>query len=55
MVTAVRVGDSAVTVTGGGLDGDQKDSVEQATQAGAERLRTVLDGGTPSPQPTDLD
>ncbi|MFB7090452.1 hypothetical protein [Streptomyces sp. NPDC056296] len=54
-VVAVRVGTSALTVTGGGLDGDEAASVEQAVRQGTERLKTVLDGGTPSPQPTNLD
>lgn len=54
-VAAVRVDTSAVTVMGGGLDGGQTDSVEQAVRQGTERLKTVLDGGTPSPQPADLD
>ncbi|MFI8952698.1 hypothetical protein ACIGO6_40335 [Streptomyces sp. NPDC053750] len=53
-VAAVRVGTSALTVTGGGLDGDEAASVEQAVRQGTERLKTVLDGGTPSPQPTNL-
>ncbi|MGW0301600.1 hypothetical protein ACWDYK_33585, partial [Streptomyces anthocyanicus] len=54
-VAAVRVDTSAVTVMGGGLDGGQTDSVEQAVRQGTERLKTVLDGGTPSPQPTTMD
>ncbi|WP_399892702.1 hypothetical protein ACGH7X_33925 [Streptomyces sp. BBFR51] len=54
-VAAVRVGTSALTVTGGGLDGPQTSSVERGVRQGTERLKTVLDGGTPSPQPTDLD
>ncbi|MDX3371373.1 hypothetical protein PV387_36150, partial [Streptomyces sp. ME02-6987-2C] len=54
-VAAVRVDTSAVTVMGGGLDGGQADSVEQAVRQGTERLKTVLDGGTPSPQPTTMD
>jgi hypothetical protein len=40
---------------GGGLDGGQTDSVAQAVRRGTERLKTVLDGGTPSPLPADLD
>ncbi|WP_432098973.1 hypothetical protein [Streptomyces sp. WAC 04229] len=51
-VAVVRVGTSALTVTGGGLDGDQADAVEQGVRQGTDRLKTVLDGGTPSPQPT---
>ena len=53
-VAVVRVGTSAVTVTGGGLDGDQADAVEQGVRQGTDRLKTVLDGGTPSPQPTPM-
>ncbi|MFD5653941.1 hypothetical protein [Streptomyces sp. NPDC127039] len=54
-IAAVRVGTSALTVTGGGLDGGRTSSVEQAVRQGTERLKTVLDGGTPSPQPTTMD
>jgi hypothetical protein len=54
-VVAVRVGTAALTVTGGGLDGDEAASVEQAVRQGTERLKTVLGGATPSPQPSDLD
>ncbi|WP_345592933.1 hypothetical protein [Streptomyces marokkonensis] len=54
-VAAVRVGTSALTITGGGLDGDEISSVEQGARQGTERLKTVLNGGTPSPQPTNLD
>ncbi|ANB09755.1 hypothetical protein SAM40697_5800 [Streptomyces ambofaciens] len=54
-IAAVRVGTSALTVTGGGLDGGQGSAVEQAVRQGTERLKTVLDGGTPSPQPTTMD
>ncbi|MZE75159.1 hypothetical protein, partial [Streptomyces sp. SID5789] len=53
-VAVVRVGTSALTVTGGGLDGDQADAVEQGVRQGTDRLKTVLDGGTPSPQPTPM-
>ncbi|MGV9279764.1 hypothetical protein [Streptomyces sp. NPDC003730] len=54
-VAAVRVGTSALTVTGGGLDGGQSSSVQQGVRQGTERLQTVLAGKTPSPQPTNLD
>nr|WP_127894484.1 hypothetical protein [Streptomyces sp. S10(2018)] len=54
-IAAVRLDTSAVTVMGGGLEGGQTDSVEQAVRQGTERLKTVLDGGTPSPQPTTMD
>ncbi|MFB7650967.1 MULTISPECIES: hypothetical protein [unclassified Streptomyces] len=53
-VAVVRVGTSALTVTGGGLEGDQADAVEQGVRQGTDRLKTVLDGGTPSPQPTPM-
>ncbi|MEW2452083.1 hypothetical protein AB0896_31770 [Streptomyces parvulus] len=53
-VAVVRVGTSALAVTGGGLDGDQADAVEQGVRQGTDRLKTVLDGGTPSPQPTPM-
>ncbi|MFJ6071367.1 hypothetical protein ACIQFU_11070 [Streptomyces sp. NPDC093065] len=54
-VAAVRVDTSALTVTAGGPDGGQSSSVERGVRQGTERLQTVLDGGTPSPQPTNLD
>ncbi|MEU7407043.1 hypothetical protein [Streptomyces sp. NPDC044948] len=54
-IAAVRVGTSALTLTGGGTDGGQTSSVEQGVRQGTERLKTVLDGKTPSPQPGDLD
>ncbi|WP_077798249.1 hypothetical protein [Streptomyces sp. JHA26] len=54
-VAAVRVGINAVAVTGGGLSGGESDSVQQATRQGTERLKTVLAGKTPSPQPGELD
>ncbi|TDT42798.1 hypothetical protein EV562_101770 [Streptomyces sp. BK208] len=54
-VAAVRVGTSALTVTGGGLDGGQSSSVQQGVRQGTERLQTVLAGKTPSPQPANLD
>ncbi|MFE9343759.1 hypothetical protein [Streptomyces olivaceus] len=54
-VAAVRVGTSALTVTGGGLDGGQAASVERAVRQGTERLTTVLDGGTPAPLAGDVD
>ncbi|WP_399141870.1 hypothetical protein Q3A86_31330 [Streptomyces sp. NBUA17] len=54
-VATVRVGTSALTVTGGGLDGGQAASVERAVRQGTERLKTVLDGGTPAPLPGDVD
>ncbi|MFE0805934.1 hypothetical protein ACFW34_00360 [Streptomyces sp. NPDC058848] len=54
-IAAVRVGSSALTVTGGGLDGREITAVEQGARQGTERLQTVLAGGTPSPQPAGLD
>lgn len=41
-VAAVRVGTDAITVTAGGLDGDEDDSVEDAVRAGTKRLDDVL-------------
>lgn len=41
-VAAVRVGADAITVTAGGLDGDEDDSVEDAVRAGTKRLDDVL-------------
>ncbi|MFG2680556.1 hypothetical protein [Streptomyces sp. NPDC048392] len=54
-IAAVRVGTTALTVTGGGLDGGETDSVQRGVRQGTERLKTVLDGGTPSPLPGDVD
>ncbi|MET9682449.1 hypothetical protein [Streptomyces coeruleorubidus] len=53
-VAAVRVGDDAITVTAGGLDGDENDSVEQAVRLGTQRLKDVLAGKTPSPDPGEV-
>lgn len=50
-VAAVRVGDDAITVTAGGLDGDENDSVQQAVQQGTQRLKDVLAGKSPAPSP----
>lgn len=41
-VAAVRVGADAITVTAGGLDGDEDDSVRDAVRAGTKRLDDVL-------------
>ncbi|MFG2450263.1 hypothetical protein ACGFSG_12870 [Streptomyces sp. NPDC048512] len=46
---AVRVGDSALSLTNGGLSGAEHDSTTQATAAGADRLKDVLDGKSPQP------
>ncbi|MEV7791963.1 hypothetical protein [Streptomyces sp. NPDC087512] len=53
-VAVVRVGDNALTVTGGGPDGGASDSVQRGAQQGTARLKTVLAGGTPSP-PSQFD
>jgi type V secretory pathway adhesin AidA len=53
-VAAVRVGEDAITVTAGGLDGDENDSVEQAVRLGTQRLKDVLAGRTPSPNPGEV-
>ncbi|MFJ5994763.1 hypothetical protein [Streptomyces sp. NPDC092370] len=50
-VAAVRVGDDAITVTAGGLDGDENDSVRQAVQQGTQRLKDVLAGKSPAASP----
>ncbi|WRZ91731.1 hypothetical protein OHB54_23220 [Streptomyces sp. NBC_01007] len=46
---AVRVGDSALSLTNGGLSGTEHQSTEQAVQAGASRLKDVLAGKSPAP------
>ncbi|MGW2781890.1 hypothetical protein ACWC3X_11685 [Streptomyces populi] len=46
---AVRVGDSALSLTNGGLSGTQHQSTEQAVQAGTNRLKDVLAGKSPAP------
>ncbi|WP_030248508.1 MULTISPECIES: hypothetical protein [unclassified Streptomyces] len=53
-VAAVRVGDDAITVTAGGLHGDEHDSLEQAVRIGTQRLNDVLAGKTPSPAPSEV-
>ncbi|MFF6911345.1 hypothetical protein [Streptomyces sp. NPDC012466] len=50
-VAAVRVGNDAITVTAGGLDGDENDSVQQAVQQGTQRLKDVLAGKSPAASP----
>ncbi|MEU2908474.1 hypothetical protein ACWCQ0_32250 [Streptomyces massasporeus] len=52
-VAAVRVGDDAITVTAGGLDGDENDSAQQAVREGTQRLQDVLAGKSPAASPTD--
>ncbi|KUL44095.1 hypothetical protein [Streptomyces regalis] len=54
-VAAVRVGNDAITVTAGGLDGDEHDSVEQAVKQGTQRLKDVLAGRTPKPAPSEIE
>ncbi|KOG29378.1 hypothetical protein [Streptomyces resistomycificus] len=54
-VAVVRVGTDAITVTAGGLDGDESDSVEQAVRIGTERLKDVQAGRTPSADPGEVD
>lgn len=54
-VAAVRVGNDAITVTAGGLDGDEQDSVEQAVKIGTQNLKDVLAGKTPSPDPSEVE
>ncbi|MEV6019536.1 MULTISPECIES: hypothetical protein [unclassified Streptomyces] len=46
---AVQVGDSALSLTNGGLSGTEHQSTEQAVQAGANRLKDVLAGKSPAP------
>ncbi|MEV8596354.1 hypothetical protein [Streptomyces sp. NPDC052012] len=51
-VGVVRVGSDAITVTAGGLDGGEKESVDAAVRQGTERLKDVLAGRTPAASPT---
>ncbi|MFE9021250.1 hypothetical protein ACFYNL_22175 [Streptomyces sp. NPDC007808] len=53
-VAAVRVGNDAITVTAGGLDGDEHDSVEQAVKLGTQRLKDVLAGKSPASTPSEI-
>ncbi|MFG2346202.1 hypothetical protein [Streptomyces phaeochromogenes] len=48
---AVRVGDSALSLTNGGLDGVSADSTRQAAQLGTQRLQDVLAGKKPAARP----
>ncbi|MFB7930093.1 hypothetical protein ACFC4C_13375 [Streptomyces sp. NPDC056039] len=54
-VAAVRVGNDAITVTAGGLDGDEQDSVEQAVKIGTQNLKDVLAGKTPPADPSQVE
>ncbi|MFJ9542879.1 hypothetical protein ACIRPX_37315 [Streptomyces sp. NPDC101225] len=50
-VAVVRVGDDAITVTAGGLDGAEAQSAGQAVTKGTQRLKDVLSGKTPAAGP----
>jgi hypothetical protein len=50
---AVRVGDSALSLTNGGLDGADANSTRQAAQLGTQRLQDVLAGKKPTARPVD--
>ncbi|MFE7168329.1 hypothetical protein [Streptomyces sp. NPDC057616] len=50
-VAVVRVGDDAITITAGGLDGAQQQSAGQAATKGTQRLKDVLSGKTPAAGP----
>jgi hypothetical protein len=52
---AVRVGDSALSVTNGGLDGVIAESTQQAAQLGTQRLQDVLAGRKPAARPANED
>ncbi|MFC5212739.1 hypothetical protein [Streptomyces coerulescens] len=54
-VAAVRVGTDAITVTAGGLDGGQQDSVNQAVTLGTQRLKDVLEGKSPAATPSEIE
>jgi hypothetical protein len=54
-VAAVRVGINAITVTAGGLDGDEDDSVHQAVTLGTQRLKDVLAGKSPAATPSEIE
>ncbi|MFD9444176.1 hypothetical protein ACFWBR_32765 [Streptomyces sp. NPDC060006] len=49
---AVRVGDSALSLTNGGLDDIDSDDTRQAAQLGTQRLQEVLAGRTPAARPS---
>ncbi|MDQ1037603.1 hypothetical protein QFZ75_004019 [Streptomyces sp. V3I8] len=50
---AVRVGDSALSLTNGGLDEIDADDTREAAEAGTRRLRDVLAGRTPAARPSE--
>ncbi|MEU1292872.1 hypothetical protein ABZ439_10620 [Streptomyces sp. NPDC005840] len=54
-VAVVRVGDDAITVTAGGLSGGRPDAVTDAVEQGTQRLKDVLAGKTPAPNPGQFD
>ncbi|MGW1780226.1 hypothetical protein ACWCQQ_13920 [Streptomyces sp. NPDC002143] len=54
-VAVVRVGDDAITVTNGGLDGADHDSTKDAVSQGTTRLKDVREGRTPAPEPSEFD
>ncbi|MFV0132533.1 hypothetical protein ACLGIH_04645 [Streptomyces sp. HMX87] len=53
-LSAVRVGSSAMTLTVGGLSGDERATFDRATKLGAQRLQEVMAGRTPDADPTGL-
>ncbi|WP_128801309.1 MULTISPECIES: hypothetical protein [unclassified Streptomyces] len=50
-VAVVRVGENAITVTAGGLNGAEQQSTAQAVTKGTQRLKDVLSGKTPAAGP----
>ncbi|WP_259471530.1 hypothetical protein [Streptomyces shenzhenensis] len=54
-VAALRVGAAGATVSNGGLSGADRTSTEAAVRAGAQRLKDVLAGKTPAPNPSEFD
>ncbi|MFJ2812909.1 hypothetical protein [Streptomyces sp. NPDC087294] len=54
-VAAVRVGTDAITVTAGGLGGDEEDSLKAAVERGTARLQDVQAGRTPAGEPAEID
>lgn len=54
-VAAVRVGADAITVTAGGLDGAEDDSVKEALENGTQRLKDVQAGKTPAASPSEIE
>ncbi|GGW26318.1 hypothetical protein GCM10010350_06940 [Streptomyces galilaeus] len=54
-VAVVRVGNDAITITNGGLDGADEDTTKKAVEQGTDRLKEVQAGRTPTPTPSNLD